>query len=305
MLEAFFQALQDLPPAGFTALLGVVGLLVGSFLNVVIYRTPQIMEEEWAQEAEAYAQRENPNWQPQPAALSLSQPRSRCGSCGHRIRWYENIPLLSWFFLRGKCSACKTTISLRYPLIELATGLLFAYTAWRFGATWATLAWCACTAAWMALFWIDWDTTWLPDSINMPLLWLGLIAAILHINPLIAQFNDAFWGAVVGYSILIPLAWAVSKIKGQAAMGNGDYKLLASLGAWLGWQALLPVLLLSSVTGAAIGIGLALNKRLRSYNNATGSEGNYMPYGPFLVLAGLIVYVIGTQDLLALIGLNF
>ena len=305
MLEAFFQTLQALPPAGFSALFGVLGLLVGSFLNVVIYRTPKIMEEEWAQEAEAYAQRENPNWQPTASKLSLSKPASRCGSCGHHIRWYENIPVLSWLFLRGKCSACKSAISIRYPLIELATGLLFAYTAWRFGATWSTLAWCAYCAALISLFWIDWDTTWLPDSINMPLLWLGLIVAILNINPLIRQFSDAFWGAVVGYSILIPLAWVVSKIKGQAAMGNGDYKLLASLGAWLGWQALLPVLLLSSVTGAAIGIGLAMTKRLRSYNNATGSEGTYMPYGPFLVLAGLLAYIMGTESLLALLGLRF
>ena len=305
MFEEFFQALQALPPAGFAALFGVLGLLIGSFLNVVIYRTPKIMEEEWAQEAEAYAQRDNPNWQPTPSKISLSQPASRCGSCGHSIRWYENIPVLSWLFLRGKCSACKSAISLRYPLIELATGLLFAYTAWRFGATWSTLAWCTYCAALIALFWIDWDTTWLPDSINMPLLWLGLILAVININPLIRHFSDAFWGAVIGYSILIPLAWAVSKIKGQAAMGNGDYKLLASLGAWLGWQALLPVLLLSSVTGAAIGIGLAMTKRLRSYNNTQGSEGTYMPYGPFLVLAGLLTYIMGTESLLALIGLRF
>ena len=304
MLEAFFQTLQALPPAGFAALFSVLGLLVGSFLNVVIYRTPKIMEEEWAQEAEAYAQRDNPNWQPAPSTISLSKPASRCGSCGHRIRWYENIPIFSWLFLRGKCSACKSAISIRYPVIELATGLLFTYTAWRFGATWSTLAWCTYCAALIALFWIDWDTTWLPDSINMPLLWLGLIVAILNINPLIRHFSDAFWGAVIGYSILIPLAWAVSKLKGQAAMGNGDYKLLASLGAWLGWQALLPVLLLSSVTGAAIGIGLAMTKRLRSYNNATGSEGTYMPYGPFLVLAGLLAYIMGTESLLALIGLR-
>ena len=305
MFEEFFQALQALPPAGFAAMFGIFGLLVGSFLNVVIYRTPKIMEEEWAQEAEAYAQRENPNWQPTSSKFSLSKPASRCGSCGHAIRWYENIPVLSWLFLRGKCSACKSAISIRYPLIELATGLLFAYTAWRFGATWSALAWCAYCAALIALFWIDWDTTWLPDSINMPLLWLGLIVAILNINPLIRHFSDAFWGAVIGYSILIPLAWVVSKIKGQAAMGNGDYKLLASLGAWLGWQALLPVLLLSSVTGAAIGIGLAMTKRLRSYNNAAGSEGTYMPYGPFLVLAGLLAYIMGTESLLALIGLRF
>ena len=305
MFEAFFQTLQALPPAGLAALFGVLGLLVGSFLNVVIYRTPKMMEEEWAQEAEAYAQRENPNWQPAPRTLSLSQPASRCGSCGHHIRWYENIPVISWLFLRGKCSACKSAISIRYPLIELAAGLLFAYTAWRFGATWSTLAWCAYCSALIVLFWIDWDTTWLPDSINMPLLWLGLIVAILNINPLIRHFSDAFWGAVIGYSILIPLAWVVSKIKGQAAMGNGDYKLLASLGAWLGWQALLPVLLLSSVTGAAIGIGLAMTKRLRSYNNAQGSEGTYMPYGPFLVLAGLLAYIMGTESLLALIGLRF
>ena len=303
MLGDVLAALQALPPAAFAALLGILGLMIGSFLNVVIYRLPKMMDESWAAEAEAYTQKDNPDWLPPETKITLSRPASTCGHCGHTIRWYENIPVLSWLVLRGKCAACKTAISWRYPLIELATGALFAYTAWRFGFSWATLAWCAFSSLVMALFWIDWDTTFLPDSLTQPLLWLGLIASMLGINPLLTQFSHAFWGAVVGYCLFIPLAWIVGKIKGQQAMGNGDYKLMAALGAWLGWQALLPIVLMSSITGSVIGIGLMLASKLRSYGNQAGEGGVYMPFGPFLVLAGALVYILGWRNILAPLGL--
>jgi leader peptidase (prepilin peptidase)/N-methyltransferase len=303
MLADFVAALQSLPPAYLAALVGVLGLLIGSFLNVVIFRLPQMMDEAWAIEAEAYRQKDQADWLPPAPQISLSRPASRCGHCGHAIRWYENIPLVSWLFLRAKCSACKTPISWRYPFIELLTGALFAYSAWRFGVSWAMLAWCGFTALVVALFWIDWDTTFLPDSLTQPLLWLGLITTMLGHNPLLASFSDSFWGAVFGYALFIPIAWVVGKLKGQQAMGNGDYKLMAALGAWLGWQALLPIVLMSSITGSIIGIGLMLTAKLRSYGNQAGEGGVYMPFGPFLVLAGLLVYIVGWRAVLAPLGI--
>ena len=303
MLADFLAAVQSLPPAYLAALWAVVGLLIGSFLNVVIYRLPKMMDESWAIEAEAYRQKDNPDWLPPAPQISLSRPASRCGHCGHAIRWYENIPVLSWLALRAKCSACHTSISLRYPLIELLTAALFAYSAWRFGASWPMLAWSTFSALVIALFWIDWDTTFLPDSLTQPLLWLGLIVAMLGVNPLIAHFSHAFWGAVIGYCLFIPLAWVVGKIKGQQAMGNGDYKLMAALGAWLGWQALLPIVLMSSISGSVIGIALMLTAKLRSYGNQAGEGGVYMPFGPFLVLAGALVYILGWRNILSPLGL--
>jgi leader peptidase (prepilin peptidase)/N-methyltransferase len=302
MLTDFLAALQALPPAYLAALVGILGLLIGSFLNVVIYRLPKMMDESWAIEAEGYRQRNNPDWLPPATQMSLSHPASRCGHCGHGIHWYENIPVLSWLCLRAKCSACHAPISLRYPLIELITAALFAYSAWRFGVSLAMVAWCAFSALVVALFWIDWDTTLLPDSLTQPLLWLGLIVAMLGHNPLVLHFGDSFWGAVIGYCLFIPLAWIVGKIKGQQAMGNGDYKLMAALGAWLGWQALLPIVLMSSITGSVLGIGLMLTAKLRSYGNQKGAGGVYMPFGPFLVLAGVLVYLIGWRVILAPLG---
>ncbi len=303
MLQSLLDTLRQLPPAGLATLAGLLGLLIGSFLNVVIFRLPKMMEEQWAIEAESYSQKDNPDWQPPATTFSLSRPASHCGHCGHAIRWYENIPLLSWLFLGAKCSACKAPISWRYPLIELLTGVAFAYTAYRFGVSWGTLLWFAFCAVVMALFWIDWDTTLLPDSLTQPLLWLGLMAAFMGLNPLIADISHAFWGAVVGYLLFVPIAWAVGKWKGQQAMGNGDFKLMAALGAWLGWQALLPIVLMSSVVGSIIGVGLMLGSKLRSYGNQEGEGGVYMPFGPFLVLAGFLVYLIGWPRLLAFIGL--
>ena len=178
-------------------LAGVFGLLIGSFLNVVIYRLPKIMERQWAAECAELAGKELAPAEP----FNLVVPRSRCQECGHQIRWYENIPVLSYLFLRGKCSACGTAISLRYPLVELATGALFYYCVWQWGATPTGLIWCAFAAAIVALALIDWDTTLLPDNITQPLLWAGLIVATLKWNNGVT-LSDALWGAIAGYLAL-------------------------------------------------------------------------------------------------------
>ena len=270
-------------------LAGVFGLLIGSFLNVVIYRLPRIMERQWAAECAELAGQ-------QPAAaetFNLLVPRSRCQKCGHQILWYENIPVLSYLFLRGKCSACGTPISLRYPLVELTTAALFFYCVWRWGATPAGLAWCGFAAAIVALALIDWDTTLLPDSITQPLLWAGLIIAALRWNEL--SLGDALWGAVGGYLSLWLVYWGFKLATGKEGMGFGDFKLFAALGAWFGWTALVPIILMASVIGAIVGIALKFSSGLR--------EGGYVPFGPFLAAAGLTAMIFGPQSILRVVGL--
>ena len=195
-------------------------------------------------------------------ALGLAKPRSRCPACGHAIRWYENIPVLSWLVLRGKCSACGTPIAKRYPLVELACGLLFAGLGWRLGAQPATLLWCAATATLLALALIDWDTTLLPDALTQPLLWAGLVCAALGWLPGLS-LSQALWGAVVGYLSLWSVYWLFKLVTGKEGMGYGDFKLLAALGAWLGWQAILPIVLMASVIGAIVGLAMKASGSLR------------------------------------------
>lgn len=270
-------------------LAGVFGLLIGSFLNVVIYRLPKVMERQWNNECAELAGKE-----PAPTeTFNLLVPRSRCQKCGHQIRWHENIPVLSYLFLRGKCSACGTPIGLRYPLVELATGGLFAYCVWRWGATPTGVAWCAFAAAIVALALIDWDTTLLPDSITQPLLWAGLIAAAMQWSGV--ALSAALWGAVAGYLALWLVYWSFKLATGKEGMGFGDFKLYAALGAWFGWTALVPVILMASVIGAVIGIALKFSSGLR--------EGGYVPFGPFLAAAGLTAMVFGPQSILQFIGL--
>jgi len=270
-------------------LAGVLGLLIGSFLNVVIYRLPRIMERQWAAECADL------NNQPAPVgeAFNLVVPRSRCQQCAHQIRWYENIPVLSYLFLRGKCSACGTSIGLRYPLVELTTSALFAWCVWQWGATPTGLAWCGFAAAILALAVIDWDTTLLPDSITQPLLWAGLILAALKWSNV--TLTDALWGAIAGYLALWLVYWGFKLATGKEGMGFGDFKLYAALGAWFGWTALVPIILMASVIGAVIGIMLKLNSGLR--------EGGYVPFGPFLALAGLTAMFFGPQAILRVVGL--
>ena len=275
---------------GFDATMaGVFGLLIGSFLNVVIYRLPKIMERQWAAECAELSGKELPEVE----TFNLMMPRSRCQKCGHPIRWHENIPVLSYLFLRGKCSVCRTPISLRYPLVELCNGALFFFCVWHWGATATALVWCAFAAAVLALGLIDWDTTLLPDDITLPLLWAGLIAASLQWSG--TSLSSALWGAVAGYLSLWLIYWTFKLLTGKEGMGYGDFKLFAALGAWFGWTALIPIILMASVIGAIIGIAMKLSSSLR--------EGGYVPFGPFLAGAGLTAMIFGPQSILRFIGL--
>jgi leader peptidase (prepilin peptidase)/N-methyltransferase len=278
-------------PAGFAATLaGILGLLVGSFLNVVIYRLPKIMERQWAIECADMS-----GTAPPPAErFNLMVPRSRCSSCGHVIAWYENIPVLSYLFLNGQCSVCGARFGVRYPLVEITTGALFFFCAWRWGLSWTALAWSGFSAALVALAMIDWDTTLLPDDITLPLLWAGLIVAVLGWNPAVS-LSHALWGAVAGYLSLWLVYWAFKLVTGKEGMGYGDFKLFAALGAWFGWSALVPIILMASVIGALVGITMKFSSGLR--------EGGVVPFGPFLAGAGLTAMLFGPQAILRFIGL--
>ena len=269
------------------AVAGVLGLLIGSFLNVVIHRLPK-MERQWAADCADYA------GQPAPAAApyDLVRPRSACPHCGHAIRWWENIPVLSYLALRGRCSACGASIGLRYPAVELLTAALFAFAGWRWGLTASGAAWCLFSAALVSLALIDWDTTLLPDDITLPLLWAGLIAAALAWTPV--HLADALWGAVAGYLSLWLVYHGFKLLTGKEGMGFGDFKLFAALGAWFGWTALVPIILMASVIGAVVGIAMKFSRGLR--------EGGYIPFGPFLALAGLTAMLAGPSAMLRFIG---
>ncbi len=294
--------------------LGLLGLLIGSFLNVVIHRLPLMLERQWWRDiAEQLADRDSfrrvfhaeaPAGVTQAGSalqktlrglprLSIARPASRCPSCGHRIRWFENIPVASWLVLRGRCSSCRTAIGLRYPLVELATAALFAAAAWRIGPQPAVLLWCAMLAVLMALAMIDWDTTVLPDSLTLPLLWGGLVAAGLGWLPGLS-LAASLGGAVLGYLSLWSVYWLFKLATGKEGMGYGDFKLLAALGAWLGWKAILPIILFASVIGAVVGIGMKFGGSLR--------EGRFVPFGPFLAGGGVAVLVLGLPQVLAWMG---
>ncbi len=270
-------------------LAGLLGLLIGSFLNVVIYRLPKMLERQWAAECAELTGK------PEAAAevFNLMLPRSRCQQCGHQIRWFENIPIVSYMALRGKCSSCKTPISIRYPIVECCTGFLFAFCAWRWGLTVSTLAWCGFSAVLLTLALIDWDTTLLPDDLTLPMMWAGLIGATLHWTsvPLVS----ALWGAVGGYLSLWIIYWLFKIATGKEGMGYGDFKLFAALGAWFGWEALVPMILMASVIGAFVGVGMKFSTGLR--------EGGYVPFGPFLALSGLAAMLFGPQSILRVVGL--
>lgn len=260
-------------PAFFVALAALLGLAVGSFLNVVIHRLPRMMEHEWqAQCAELAGQA------PAPApAYNLARPPSACPSCGHRIRAHENIPVVSYALLGGKCSACGTRIGLRYPLVEVLSGALTAYAAWHFGPGWAAAGamlflWCLIAASF-----IDFDTQLLPDAITMPLLWAGLL---FNLRGTFVDLPSAVIGAMAGYMILWSVYWLFRLATGKEGMGFGDFKLLGAIGAWLGWKMLPLVILLSSFVGAIVGIALIVLAR-------RGREVP-IPFGPYLACAGAI-----------------
>ncbi|MHB1198031.1 MAG: prepilin peptidase [Polaromonas sp.] len=271
-------------------LAGFLGLLIGSFLNVVIYRLPKMMERQWAGEC-AELTGKSPDLA---GAFNLVVPRSRCSSCGHQIRWHENIPVFSYLFLRGKCSACGARYGLRYPVVEAAVGALFYFCVWRWGWSPTALAWSGFSAALLVLALIDWDTTLLPDDITLPLLWAGLIVAALGWNSPV-NLSTALWGAVAGYLSLWGVYWAFKLVTGKEGMGYGDFKLFAALGAWFGWPALIPMILMASVIGAITGIAMKFFSGLR--------EGGYVPFGPFLAGAGFTALFFGPQAILRFVGL--
>ena len=279
------QGLLSLPT------LALLGLCIGSFLNVVIHRLPQMLERGWKIDSA-----EMLGLDPAKAAalgepITLARPRSRCPSCGHAIAWHENIPLLSYLRLGGKCSACRARISPRYPLVEMLTALLFAAVAWRFGPQAQVLLWCGFVAVLVALAGIDWDTTLLPDSLTLPLLWAGLVASALGWTLPLPQ---SVWGAVAGYLSLWSVYGVFTLATGQEGMGQGDFKLLAALGAWLGWSMILPILLGASVLGALVGLAMKFSGALR--------EGRYVPFGPFLAGSGIVVMLAGSPRVLGWLG---
>ena len=260
---------------------GVLGLLVGSFLNVVVYRLPVMLEREW--KAQAREILELPAETPQ-KPFNLVLPNSHCPHCEHEIKAWENVPLLSYLALGGKCSSCKSPISKRYPLVELACGLLSGYVAWHFGQSWQTGGMLLLTWGLLAMSLIDADHQLLPDVIVLPLLWLGLVA---NNYGLFTNATDALWGAVAGYLSLWSVYWLFKLVTGKEGMGYGDFKLLAMLGAWGGWQILPLTILLSSLVGAILGI---ITLRLRKSEASTP-----IPFGPYLAIAGWIALLWGDQ----------
>jgi leader peptidase (prepilin peptidase)/N-methyltransferase len=283
-------------PYALPLLAGMIGLIIGSFLNVVIHRLPQMMERQWARECAEFIGKDAISGSETEAEsiFSLAQPGSRCPHCSHPIAWHENIPVLSYLFLRGQCSACGVGISLRYPLVEVMTAGLFYFCVAHWGGSSTAVVWCGFSAAVVTLAMIDWDTTLLPDDITLPLVWSGLIVAALQWNPGV-NLNDAVWGAVAGYLSLWLVYWAFKLMTGKDGMGFGDFKFFAALGAWFGWTALVPIILMASVLGAVVGMGLKWSSQLR--------EGGYLPFGPFLGIAGLSALVFGPQAILRWIGL--
>lgn len=259
----------------------LLGLLIGSFLNVVIHRLPKMMELEWQQQARDALSLPQPE---QKATYNLVLPNSACPHCGHEIHAWENIPVISYLALRGKCSACKAPISARYPLVELATALLSGFVAWHFGFTWQAGAMLLLTWGLLAMSLIDVDHQLLPDALVLPLLWLGLI---VNYFGLFASLGNALWGAVFGYLSLWSVYWLFKLLTGKEGMGYGDFKLLAMLGAWGGWQVLPLTILFSSLVGAVLGVILL---RLRNAETSTP-----IPFGPYLAIAGWIALLWGDQ----------
>lgn len=271
----------------------LLGLVTGSFLNVVVYRLPLMMQAHWEAECAQYvAVDTGQNTSSElPPRLSLVLPGSHCPHCGHLLRWWQNIPVLSWLLLRGRCRQCAVSISVCYPLVEIATALLFAVCIARWGVTPAGLLWCSFGATLLTLAVIDAQTTLLPDCITLPLLWGGLLVATQ--GWMKVPLADAVWGAALGYLSLWSVCVVFKWVTGKQGMGHGDFKLLAALGAWLGWQALLPVVLMSSIAGAMVGIGLKLGHRL--------PEDGVIPFGPFLAIAGFVVMWVGTERILPML----
>ncbi|MHA6492525.1 prepilin peptidase [Pseudomonas borbori] len=265
----------------FVLLCLILGLLIGSFLNVVAYRLPKMLERDWNTQAREIL---GLAALPPSETFNLVLPNSKCTHCSHEIRPWENIPVISYLLLHGKCSNCKTSISKRYPLVELFCGLLSAYIAWHFGFTWQAGSMLVLTWGLLAMSLIDADHQLLPDSLVLPLLWLGLI---VNYFDLFTSLEDALWGAIAGYLSLWSVYWLFKLVTGKEGMGFGDFKLLAMLGAWGGWQVLPLTILLSSLVGAVLGVIM-----LRMRNAETSTP---IPFGPYLAIAGWIALLWGEQ----------
>lgn len=281
------QSLQffasNLPAA--IAVAGIFGLLVGSFLNVVIYRLPVMMEREWTSQCKTLLEPEtSEDSAPELPAFNLVTPNSRCPKCDTPIKAWQNIPVISYLMLGGKCKSCKTPISKRYPIIELVTGLLSCLVIWHFGFNWQGGVMMLLTWALITLTMIDFDHQLLPDNITLPFLWIGLI---VNSFGLFASLPSALWGAVLGYLSLWSVYWLFKLVTGKEGMGYGDFKLLALLGAWFGWQLLPLIILLSSLVGAVVGITLLVLKNK--------GKSVPIPFGPYLAAAGFIAAIWGEQ----------
>ena len=275
----FFQQF----PTVFQIFIVIFSLIIGSFLNVVIYRLPKMMHNNWYLECREFLADEVKNIPAKKMTeITLSKPNSTCPNCQHKIRFYENIPVISWLFLRGKCSNCKNSISIRYPLVEATTALLSLVIAHQYGVSIETLLLLILTWGLVCLTLIDFDHMLLPDQIVMPLLWLGLL---VNVNGTFIPLTDAVIGAAVGYMSLFSVFWLFKLLTGKEGMGYGDFKLFALFGAWLGWQLLPILILMASVVGAIIGISLML------FKNHTREQA--IPFGPYLAIAGWITILWG------------
>jgi leader peptidase (prepilin peptidase)/N-methyltransferase len=271
-------------PTFFFGVTFIFSLMIGSFLNVVIFRLPKMLEQGWKKECREFLADEltasnNPENE---QVITLSTPSSSCPSCQHKIAFYENVPVISWLFLRGQCSQCHEKISLRYPLVELATALLSVTIATHFGVTFTTLMLLILTWGLICLTLIDIDHMLLPDQITLPLLWLGLL---VNLNGAIVPLSDSVIGAVAGYMSLFSIFWLFKLVTGKEGMGHGDFKLLAVFGAWIGWQLLPLLILMASAVGAVIGISMMVFKNHQ--------RGQVIPFGPYLAVAGWITLLWG------------
>ena len=284
---SFLSILQD-SPVFFVSCTTILGLMIGSFLNVVIYRLPEMMKRNWLQQC-AELQGETAQALPE---FNLLTPRSTCMHCGHKITVWENIPIISYLFLRGRCSQCHARISLRYPMVEAVTAISSGFVAWHFGYGFVALAALIFVWALIALAVIDLNTQLLPDDITLPLLWIGLL---VNINHGFTDIKSAVIGAIAGYLSLWSIYWCFKLITGKEGMGYGDFKLLAAIGAWLGWSMLPLVILFSSLVGALVGIGLILAAKL--------NKSIPIPFGPYLVGGALIALFWGEQLIHTYIGL--
>ena len=281
-------ALIQHTPVLYLSLVAILGLLVGSFLNVVIFRLPVILKRQWKTDCISFLTQENETTLDTTANIeqpfNLVVPRSRCPHCGHLITALENIPLLSYLVLQGRCRECKTPISIRYPLIEFISATLVVLVAWNFGFSLQAAMAMLLTWALICLTFIDYDHQYLPDNITLPFLWLGLF---LNINGLYVDLTSAVLGAIIGYLILWLVYQLFKRITGKEGMGYGDFKLLAMLGAWLGWQALPAIILISTLVGSVIGISLIVFKKHH--------KDHPIPFGPYLAIAGWIVLLWGNE----------